>query len=170
MDECLCGSARAAPKQSWDKNSRLKIRFPKTRDCQSIAGFLFGKNCARLGVSNERKNMSARSTRRKVPAKFGPETRFEIKPLAAGTFRAVQENRFERLKAELLAARLEAMWEPELNSQIRRAANEAAALAWVTPYPLLVFPVLFEEKAEAALRISERQEEVRRRTRELLAV
>jgi len=114
--------------------------------------------------------MSAKGTRRKVPARFGPETRFEIKPVAAATFRAVQENRFERLKADLLAARLEATLEPELNSQIRRAANEAAALAWVTPYPLLVFPLLFEEIAEAAVRISERQEEVRRRTRELLAV
>jgi len=29
--------------------------------------------------------------------------------------------------------------------------NEAAALAWITPYPALVFPGLFEEKAEAAL-------------------
>ncbi len=96
--------------------------------------------------------MSARSTVRKLPASFGPE------------------NRFERLKATLLAERLEESLEPDLNSQVRRAANEAAALAWVTPYPLLVFPVLFEEKVEAALKVSERQEEVRQRTRELLAV
>ncbi|HEY5913737.1 MAG TPA: hypothetical protein VJA21_24375 [Verrucomicrobiae bacterium] len=114
--------------------------------------------------------MSARCVRRKLPARFGPESRFELKPVAAAPYRLLQENHFERLKAELLAARLKEVWEPNLNSQMRRAANEAAALAWVTPYPLLVFPVLFEEKAEAALRISERQEEVRRHTRDLLGV
>ena len=111
--------------------------------------------------------MSARSTGNKLPASFGPETRF-VTPVAP--YRLVQENRFERLKAKLLAERLEETLEPHLNSQLRRAANEAAALAWVTPYPLLVFPVLFEEKVEAALKVSERQEEVRQRTRELLAV
>jgi hypothetical protein len=82
----------------------------------------------------------------------------------------VHVDRFERLKADLLADRLKEVWEPELTSQMRRAANEAAALAWVTPYPLLMFPVLFEEKVEAALAISERQEQVRRRSRELLAL
>ncbi len=100
--------------------------------------------------------MSARSPVRKLPASFGPETRFELAP-APAPYRAVQENRFERLKAALLAERLEETVEPHLNSQVRRAANEAAALAWVTPYPLLVFPVLFEEKVEAALKVSERQ-------------
>ena len=29
--------------------------------------------------------------------------------------------------------------------------NEAAALAWATQYPLLVFPVLFAERLEAGL-------------------
>ena len=40
---------------------------------------------------------------------------------------------------------------PELNAPLRRAANDAAALAWATVFPLLVFPVLFEEKIEAAV-------------------
>lgn len=60
----------------------------------------------------------------------------------------MQENRFELLKLTLLEDRLKALGRPELNAQVRRAANEAAAAAWVTPYPLLVFPVLFAEKAE----------------------
>jgi hypothetical protein len=85
-------------------------------------------------------------------------------------FRAVQESRFEALKNELLGARLETVWGPEVSSQVRRAANEAAALSWLTPYPLLVFPALFEEKARAALLHAERQEQVRRLSRELLAV
>lgn len=39
---------------------------------------------------------------------------------------------------------------PQANSGLRRAANEAAALALVTPFPLLVFPGLFQEKADKA--------------------
>ena len=109
--------------------------------------------------------MSARC--RKLEPSFAPETRFEVNP---APYRAVHADRFERLKAELLTNRLKEVWEPELSSQLRRAANEAAALAWVTPYPLLMFPVLFEEKVESTLAIAERQEQVRRRTRELLAV
>ena len=53
---------------------------------------------------------------------------------------------------------------------MRRAANEAAALAWATLYPLLVFPVLFEEKIEAALRQAERQARILESSRELLSV
>ena len=107
---------------------------------------------------------------RRVPAEFGPETRFEIKPLPPAPFRALQENQFERLKAALLGERLGALWKPELSGHVRRAANEAAALAWVTPYPLLVFPVLFVEKADAALAIAGRQEQVLRGNPELYAV
>jgi hypothetical protein len=107
---------------------------------------------------------------RRVPTEFGPEARFEVKPVPAVPFRAVQENQFEALKRRLLTERLEAVWELSQTSPLRRAANEAAALAWVTPYPLLVFPLLFEEKAEAALLQAERQQEVLRRSRELLAV
>ncbi len=85
---------------------------------------------------------------RRVPAEFGPETRFEINPTPPAPFRAVQENRFELLKLTLVEDRLKTLREPELSAQVRRAANEAAAVAWVTPYPLLVFPLLFDEKAD----------------------
>jgi hypothetical protein len=85
-------------------------------------------------------------------------------------FRAVQEAEFERLKGRLLRERLEELWEPERNAGVRRAANEAAALAWLTRYPLLVFPALFEEKAETALLHADRQDRVRVRSRELLVV
>jgi len=107
---------------------------------------------------------------RRVPTRFGPETRFELKPTPAAPFRAVQETRFERLKTVLLDERLEVLPDPALNSCLRSAANEAAALAWVTPYPLLVFPALFEEKAHSALQLAEKQEDVFERSRELLAV
>ena len=107
---------------------------------------------------------------RRVPTEFGPDIRFDVRPVPPEPFRAVLESNFERLKGRLVSERLAELWEPELNSQVRRAANEAAALAWVTPYPTLVFPVLFEEKAEASLAIAERQKVVREATRELLAV
>ena len=106
---------------------------------------------------------------RRVPAQFGPESRFEVRPVPPAPFRVTQETALERLKNELLR---EFLYEaqPALNGYVRRAANEAAALAWVTPYPLLVFPALFQEKAEAALVQSERQKSVRRRSLELLNV
>jgi hypothetical protein len=107
---------------------------------------------------------------KQLPTQFGPETRFEVKPGPPAPFRATQETKFEWLKDQLLLARLEEAPDPQLDGHLRRAANEAAALAWVTRYPLLVFPALFEEKIETALAQAERQEEVRERSRELLAL
>jgi len=105
----------------------------------------------------------------KVPTKFAPETRFELRPVPPAPFRATQETQFERLKTRLLARELAEAPTPELNTPLRRAANEAAALAWNTLFPLLVFPVLFEEKTEAALRQVERQARIFKNSRELLA-
>jgi hypothetical protein len=105
----------------------------------------------------------------RVPARFGPETRFEVRPAPPAPFRATQETEFERLKGRLLARQL-AGAPAELNPPLRRAANDAAALAWATLFPLLVFPVLFEEKIEAALRQAERQARILESSRELLAV
>ncbi len=102
-----------------------------------------------------------------VPARFGPETRFELRPTAAAPFRAAQETEFERLKGQLLAEQLQQTREAELNAPLRRAANEAAALAWVTQFPLLVFPVLFAEKTAVAVRQAERQARIY--SRELVA-
>ena len=106
----------------------------------------------------------------RVPARFGPETRFEVRPVPPAPFRATQETEFERLKSRLLTRQLAEAPVPELNPPLRRAANEAAALAWATLYPLLVFPVLFEEKAQVALRQAERQARILESSRELLAV
>ena len=104
-----------------------------------------------------------------VLAEFAPETRFKLRLLPPAPFRATQETEFERLKNKLLARQLAEAATPELNIPLRRAANEAAALAWATVFPLLVFPVLFEEKTEAALRRIERQARIYKNSRELLA-
>jgi len=111
------------------------------------------------------------SNYKKVPTRFGPQTRFEVKPAPPPPpYRAAQEARFEDLKNRLLLDWLEANVDTRLNGYLRRAANEAAALAWVTPYPLLVFPALFEEKAETVHVRAARQKQVCRKSRELLTV
>ena len=91
----------------------------------------------------------------RIPAQFAAETRFELRPKPTIPFRAFQEKAFERLKNRLLAQELTEA--PELNVPLRRAANDAAALAWATVFPLLVFPVLFEEKTDAAVLRVKRQ-------------
>ncbi|MGH7941850.1 MAG: hypothetical protein ACREFR_12350 [Limisphaerales bacterium] len=99
-------------------------------------------------------------------AEFGTESRFEAQPMDA--FRAIHESEFERLKGRLLVIRQReagAKWEGPL----RDAANEAAALAWTTPVPLLAFPALFEEKAAAAVLQSRRQARILKKSRDLLA-
>jgi hypothetical protein len=98
------------------------------------------------------------------------QTRFELRTGPPAPFRATHENEFERLKSRLLAQRLAEIPAPELNTPLRRAANEAAALAWAALYPLLVFPVLFEEKTATAVRHAERQARIFKNSRELPAV
>ena len=109
---------------------------------------------------------------RRAPTRFESETRLQVASRSDGTapFRATQESELERLKNRLLQERLARINEKELNVRLRRAANEAAALAWVTTFPLLVFPLLFEEKAHTALLEAGRQAYIRQRSRELLVV
>ena len=111
-----------------------------------------------------------KTNRKSVPTRFAPETRFEVRPTPPAPFRALQENEFEKLRDQLLGERLERPESARFISNIRRAANEAAALAWITPYPLLVFPALFEEKTDAELNRAEKQRQIRVMTRELLSV
>jgi len=67
------------------------------------------------------------------------------------------ERRLEKLKDQLLRPTLETFSDSRLAKEISWAANEAAALAWMTVCPLLVFPDLLEEKVRAALKRWERQ-------------
>ena len=107
---------------------------------------------------------------RRLETKFEPETRFELTPVAVAPFRAVFEDRFDHLKARLIAESLDTVWESKVSSEVRRAANEAAALAWRTPYPLLVFPLLFEEKTARSLRKAARAKGQRERSCELIVL
>jgi hypothetical protein len=111
--------------------------------------------------------MKNRNTKLQVKTRFGPETRFEIGPIPPVPFRGALENDLDALKARLLKEELARAEEPALNPLLRRAANEAASLAWFTPFPLLVFPLLLEEKAQEARRHDVRQRQIRRRSRAL---
>lgn len=105
---------------------------------------------------------------KKLPARFRPETQFELRLTPAAPFRAKLESQFEQLKNRLLAERLAAAENPKLTAPLRRAANEAAALAWISLFPLLVFPALFEEKSQAAERQTRQQARIYEHTRELV--
>ena len=165
MDACLFGCASVLVWASWEWNSKQKNRFfRKPRDCQSIAGFsVFNSKPA-----NKMKNMNKNQVR--APIRFVPEARFEQRSAPPSPFRATRENDFDRLKNQLLTQQLAEMPVTELNTPLRHAANEAAALAWVTLYPLLVFPVLFEEKTATAVRQAKRQARIFKNSREHLAV
>jgi hypothetical protein len=89
---------------------------------------------------------------------FGAETRFDLQP---------QPDAFTRFKDKLVALRLAragTKWEAALQD----AANEAAAIAWTTTVPALVFPELFEEKVTAAFSKDRRQTSIWRKSQELL--
>jgi hypothetical protein len=108
--------------------------------------------------AGERKNMNTNyKALKRVPTEFEEETQFELRPALSAAQRAAQQTEFERLKSRLLARELAEAATPELGPPLQRAAIEAAALAWETLVPLLVFPTLFEEKAAAAMRQSNRQ-------------
>lgn len=71
-------------------------------------------------------------------------------PAPTAPFTETDPPELEQLKARLLRLALASNQTPGLAAALRRAANEAAALAWLEPHPLLVFPTLFEEYARSA--------------------
>jgi hypothetical protein len=106
---------------------------------------------------------------RQLKTRFAPETRFAINPIAPPVpFRGLAETDLDRLKNRLLRELLNQGSDPTLNAPLRRAANEAASLAWITPFPLLFFPTLLEEKAREAQRRQARQRRIRQRTLSLM--
>jgi hypothetical protein len=68
------------------------------------------------------------------------------------------------LKNRLLRETLEKSPAEPLANILRLAATEAEAQAWLTSFPLLTFPVLFEEKAWEVRSYLARQERLRART------
>lgn len=106
---------------------------------------------------------------RKLRARFEPVTRFEVPARPALPFRALLETELERLKGALLQQALGEHRGAGSATALRWAAQDATALAGATPFPLLVLPELFAEKARAALARAARQELIHERTRTLMA-
>lgn len=109
---------------------------------------------------------------KRVRLRFEPPTRFE-KTVASGVatlppFRGTLETELDVLKARLLSELLKGAGDAELYPRLRRAANDAAAVAWTTPFPLLVFPALLEEKAQQARQSHNHQQAVLARSRRLM--
>lgn len=73
------------------------------------------------------------------------------------------EMRLDQLKEQLLQPFLNNITDATAVRELRRAANEAAALAWISVCPLLVLPLLLEEKLWSALAWWERQKQMRPR-------
>lgn len=96
-------------------------------------------------------------TKYKVPTAFEAETRFTVSPVPPAPFRGTHETELERLKSRLLRELLESAPTPDLYAPLRRASNEAAALAWDTAFPLLVLPELLREKAAVASTYTRKQ-------------
>ncbi len=70
---------------------------------------------------------------------------------------------FHALKQRLVNERLEAESDHEIRRWLERAADESAALAWTTAYPMLVWPELLEEASRTARLRAERQRMIRAR-------
>ena len=70
-------------------------------------------------------------------------------PVSETSFRRHGHIDLHQLKLNLLQSAFETTSNARLYERLCGAANRAAELAWATPYPLLVFPCLFEEMVEA---------------------
>jgi hypothetical protein len=144
---------------SRNRNVEPKNNFQKPAIASSIAGF---------SLLTTMKGQKMNVNKIALKAQFGAETRFELQPTQAVLFDAAYEGSFERLKNKLLDGKLRRAG-TKWDGPLRDAANEAAAIAWTTSVPSLVFPVLFEEKITAAVSQDKRQTRIFRKSRELLA-
>ena len=123
----------------------------------------------------------------KLPARFGREKSFDVKlkpasrlrcytdrmakhgnevsPKLTSLARGTTEVELDRLTDRLLRPLLEQANDHALLDSLRRAGNEAAAAAWLTPFPLLFLPALLDEKTERASTQVARQKAILKKTR-----
>src|SRR5262245_51935699 len=98
----------------------------------------------------------------------GPADRFWSREDNPVPFTQSIETDLERLKNRLLREAIGSCVKVIRHTFMRRAANEAAAIAWLEPYPLLVFPELFSEKANLAERNALQHESIAPRSKEFV--
>src|SRR4051812_1241980 len=82
-------------------------------------------------------------------------------PSLSAPIRGQVEAQLDALKEQLLHGIVDEISNSALVKEITWAANEAAALAWCTVCPILVLPVLLEERVLATLAKWEKQQRVR---------
>jgi len=99
-----------------------------------------------------------------IAAEFDPASRLHLSPVSAGHLQTSVIAALEALKQRLLLETARARSDSSTLSCLRQAAEEAASLAWTTPFPLLVLPELFAEKATEACVRSQRQRDIRQRS------
>lgn len=102
-------------------------------------------------------------------ARFGPPTRFTVQPEPAASRFGLPNLELEALKIRLLAERSKTARALVPGNALRHAADEATSLAWLTPYPLLLLPGLFDELVDTAATRTRKQAEIRQRSPMLLA-
>jgi hypothetical protein len=102
---------------------------------------------------------------KQLKARFGPAVEFEVPSVPV---RAALTSELEELKNRLLHEALQKTTVNGIDVALRRAANDAAALVWLTPYPLLLLPELLAEKTRAARERVGRQRQIRRKSEILL--
>lgn len=96
--------------------------------------------------TQDREQMFFRSCLESAPTGFAPK-RF---PLSVGNgANGHAHPQLHQLKQKLLHSALEKTADAALFKHLCGEANEASELAWETANPLLVFPCLFEEMAQA---------------------
>jgi hypothetical protein len=103
----------------------------------------------------------------RLVTQFARPTRFMVRPRVLS--RAEQRALLGELKERLLEEHLTGEDSPEARPRVRWAAEEAASLAWASPFPLLVLPELVKEKVAAARAQAERQARIWRQSTALLA-
>ncbi len=106
----------------------------------------------------------------RIQPRFATETRLPVTWSPAGADRAQRDAQLEFLKTRLLRSHVLNAPDMSLIPAIRRAAHEATALAWLTPFPLLALPTLFDEKVKEAMHIAGQQERIRLQSQDLLAL
>ena len=114
-----------------------------------------------------KKNKTSRD--RSLPAQWAADVAFELTPVPGAVPPEMVRIKFMELQSGLVKDCLGETRNPIVRGGIHSAANEAAALAWMTAYPLLVMPVLFHEKARETRRRLDKQQSVSMRTERLIA-
>lgn len=101
---------------------------------------------------------------RKLKTYFDPDTEFETELLAGEPLKET----FATLQEAIVTETLDATETLALHAPLKQAANEAAGLAWTTQFPLLVFPTLFQEKAERVKALQGRARRIKAQSAELM--